>query len=278
MSARAPLLRFTLPAHRRVQVGELTWCAHEAPQLTVHPHAALVFIHDGAVTMSCGPLCTAQAGDVLVIPDGVPHHLVHAEQARATGVAICPSCLAVSPAAPLAALIRRVAAGDHPLRTLLPADQAHLRPILDALRAASDDGAALAADGLLAWLAAVLDRAASPDPVPRTTGPSLSARALTFIREHGTRGISLIDVARHVARSPAHTAAVVKAETGHTVVAWITEVRLAAARQLLLHTDDTIDSVGLATGFQSVSHFHRTFKRAHGAAPGGWRAAHGRLR
>jgi AraC-like DNA-binding protein len=100
------------------------------------------------------------------------------------------------------------------------------------------------------------------------------ARALEFVHRRGATGISLRDVASHVARSPAHVASLVKTATGVTVVGWITRARLSEGRQLLLHTDESIEAIAERCGFASPSHFHRAFKRAHGAPPGEWRRAH----
>ncbi len=100
------------------------------------------------------------------------------------------------------------------------------------------------------------------------------AKALAFIEGHATRGVSLQDVGRHVARSPNHVAAAVKATTGRTVGQWSTHVRMAAARQLLLHSDETIEAIAERMGFSSSSHFYRTFRRTPGQSPAAWRRAH----
>lgn len=65
-----------------------------------------------------------------------------------------------------------------------------------------------------------------------------------------------------------------KDATGTTVVGWITRARMSECRQLLLHTDDSVEAIAERVGFRSASHFHRAFKRAHGAPPGEWRRAH----
>ena len=110
-------------------------------------------------------------------------------------------------------------------------------------------------------------------PPARTRNPWPPA-PWSFIRAHATEGISLQQVAHHVARSPGHVASLVRAHTGDTIVGWITRVKMAHARRCLLHTDDNVEQIASAAGFASVSHFHRVFKRAHNMTPGSWRGLH----
>jgi AraC family transcriptional regulator, transcriptional activator of pobA len=66
----------------------------------------------------------------------------------------------------------------------------------------------------------------------------------------------------------------VKNATGETVVGWITRTRLSESRQLLLHTDESIETIAERCGFASASHFHRAFRRLHDMSPGEWRRVH----
>ena len=71
-------------------------------------------------------------------------------------------------------------------------------------------------------------------------------------------------------RTP-HT--VVGRKTGRTVLEWITERRMAEARKLLVGTDLPVEEVGRRVGYGDAGYFARTFGRAHGATPLGWRRA-----
>jgi len=109
----------------------------------------------------------------------------------------------------------------------------------------------------------------------RAQGQSeLVRRALRVLAARCHRPIALADVARAVHVSPAHLARRVKAETGRTVIGLLHERRLATARRLLLEGDEGILAIALASGFPSVEHFHRVFKRHTGTTPGRWRDAH----
>jgi AraC-like DNA-binding protein len=262
------------PGHPSLAVRRLTWDGCGPAGRAVHPHAVLVAVLEGSVRMWCGAEVTAGPGDLLLVPEGRPHHVLAAEGASGLGLSLCAGCVQGAGARELAAVF----ADEGPVvRTVPGGDRPALVAALEALAAelaAPRPWSALATDGLLAWLAATVRRA-SPTALPAAPAEgTLAARALAFVTAHATRGLSLADVARHVGRSPQHLAAVVKRETGQPVGAWITHARLAAARHLLRHTDDAVDAVGRRVGFASPSHFHRAFRRVHGTAPGAWRAAH----
>lgn len=255
--------------------------AHEehGGRRTVHPHASVAYYERGRADVWCGATYSLHPGDVLLIPEGMPHYTASAEDAHVLVLSMCTSCLTSVPGHHLAAMLHAVSEGASAVRTVAPGDRDAFRTLLVSLGKELGTNAAwqeLAVDGYLSLLAAMLLRADSALDVTKGAelGATVSARALAFITRRATEGISLAEVARHVHRSAAHTAAVVKAETGRTVVEWITQARLAQARQLLLRTDESVEAIGSRMGFASPSHFHRVFKRHHGATPSDWRRAH----
>jgi len=92
------------------------------------------------------------------------------------------------------------------------------------------------------------------------------------IQLHGER-ISLKDVARAVSLSPGHLTTVLRRKTGRTVQEWIAERRMVEARRLLVETDLSVEEVGRRVGYGDAGYFVRSFRRAHGATPLGWRRA-----
>ncbi len=101
----------------------------------------------------------------------------------------------------------------------------------------------------------------------------LLAGVFGFIEERYRERISLRDVARAVGLSPGHLTTVVGRKTGRTVLGWITERRMAEARRLLVETDLSVEEVGRRVGYGDAGYFARTFGRAHGTTPLGWRRA-----
>ncbi len=101
----------------------------------------------------------------------------------------------------------------------------------------------------------------------------LLAEVFGFIEEHYSESISLKDVARAVGLSRSHLTTVVRRKTGRTVLDWIAERRMAEARRLLVQTYLTVEEVGRRVGYGDPAYFVRSFRRAHGATPLGWRRA-----
>ena len=101
----------------------------------------------------------------------------------------------------------------------------------------------------------------------------LLAEVFGFIEERYGEPISLKDVARAVGLSAGHLTTVVGRKTGRIVLEWITERRMAEARRLLVGTDLPVEEVGRSVGYGDSGYFVRTFRRAHGATPLGWRRA-----
>jgi AraC family transcriptional regulator, transcriptional activator of pobA len=101
----------------------------------------------------------------------------------------------------------------------------------------------------------------------------LLAEVFGFIEDRYHEPISLRDVARAVSLSPGHLTTVVRRKTGRTVQEWIAERRMAEARRLLFESDLSVEEVGRRVGYGESSYFVRSFRRAHGATPLGWRRA-----
>ena len=271
-----------LAAHPRLAVWRGALRRHPASANVTHPHANISLYLEGRAELWCGARYTPQAGDVHLIPEGMPHLLSGGDGARLVSLALCTACLTSEAGKQLADLLASVARGAAAVRTVPRGVRGSLRRAFDALEAelALDDAwSTMAIEGHLAVLAAALMRTDIPAEEARRAGAegnALVQEALAFIARRALDGISLRDVARHVHRSVAHTAATIKQETGQTAVGWITHVRLAAAQELLLESDASIASIASRVGFASPSQFHRVFKRQTALTPDGWRRAHQR--
>ena len=62
-----------------------------------------------------------------------------------------------------------------------------------------------------------------------------------------------------------------KDQTGFTPHAYVLDIRLNRARALLRDTSLTVEEVGSAIGFSSISYFSQAFKRQFGISPNAWR-------
>ena len=75
--------------------------------------------------------------------------------------------------------------------------------------------------------------------------------------------------------SRAHLNRRVKNLTGDDTTAFIRERRLARARQLLIHTTDTVGSIEMSCGFNTPGYLTRTFRKVYGITPSEFRRMNG---
>jgi len=99
------------------------------------------------------------------------------------------------------------------------------------------------------------------------------AQAVRFIREHACRGISVQDVADAMAISRRGLERRFPKFLSRTPKEEIMRVQIDRARMLLRETDMTIELVTKRSGFDSLKHFARVFRRATGVTPRAFRQA-----
>jgi len=99
-------------------------------------------------------------------------------------------------------------------------------------------------------------------------GDAAIQEAMRFMRENGTRALTLEQVARHVGMSVSHFAHRFSAVARVSPMRFMKQLRLDAARELMLGHNVRAGDAALQVGYESTSHFTRDFKQAYGAAPG----------
>jgi AraC family transcriptional activator of pobA len=132
-------------------------------------------------------------------------------------------------------------------------------------------------DAIIAYLTITLielARLAAPFAAGlRQQGEVLLARVFEVIDERFADRLSTAEVADAVRLSPGYLTTLVRQRTGRTVLDWITERRMAAARTLLLTTDLSAKAIAPRVGYEDPAYFSRRFRGHHGLAPGRWRAS-----
>jgi transcriptional regulator GlxA family with amidase domain len=128
---------------------------------------------------------------------------------------------------------------------------------------------------LLALMEMVAQRLAHSDEQPLAAVPGRAqvqlGRAVTFIEVHLAERLTLPMIARAASVSTRGLARIFKKEIGSSVVQFILRRRTSRACQLLRRTDHTCAEIAFETGFGSVQHFNRIFRRFEGVAPRIWR-------
>lgn len=97
-------------------------------------------------------------------------------------------------------------------------------------------------------------------------GP-LVRQAMDIISADLSEKVSLAAVAEKLSISPNYLSAVFKRETGKTFTEYLTEKRLAYAKQLLAETDQNVGEIAAACGIPDQNYFARLFKSKEKMTP-----------
>ena len=287
---------YTYEAAPRVPAVGVVRLNQEAPSDGPPEHAhshdflVLVYFERGGGSMSLGERTwPVEAGDAYVIAPGevvgVGDDANGREEAEGWAVFFPPAVLGSEApgtflswrAHPLLFPFVRGAAGGAQRLKVPPAERhswSERLSILDLELRRRQDGYREAVLAHLTLLLVGLSRLATDVAGDlRLKDEPLLAGVFGFIEEHYRESISLKDVARSVSLSPGHLTTVVRRKTGRTVLEWIAELRMAQGRRLLVETDLSVEEVGRRVGYGHPGYFVRSFRRAHGTTPLGWRRA-----
>jgi AraC-like DNA-binding protein len=94
-------------------------------------------------------------------------------------------------------------------------------------------------------------------------------RALIFIQHHFREKLTLQEAAARVNLSPNYFSEQFRKETGITFQGYLLALRLEYARSLLSASTLSITEICFTSGFHTLSHFERAFKRKFGQTPRG---------
>lgn len=106
--------------------------------------------------------------------------------------------------------------------------------------------------------------------LPKNCPPKL-VPVFQFIDAHYQQPIHLSDVAQAAGYSPAYLTNLSQSHTGRTIKKWITERRMAQARQLLKNTARSVRQISEEIGYADAGYFTRQFRKLHGIPPKAWR-------
>jgi two-component system, response regulator YesN len=96
---------------------------------------------------------------------------------------------------------------------------------------------------------------------------SLVSRAKEFIQSELPKECLVSEIAASLAISPAHLSRTFKAQEDVSIKSYIIGERIRFARKLMIDGDLKIYEIAEASGFASVEHFSRTFKKVMGIGP-----------
>jgi AraC-like DNA-binding protein/ligand-binding sensor protein len=103
--------------------------------------------------------------------------------------------------------------------------------------------------------------------------PPSVIKARQFMADHHGEDLELADVARAVNMSTFYFCKTFKKATGITFTDYLSRVRVEKAKEMLVNPNARVSEVAFEVGFQSLTHFNRTFRRLLGQSPSDYRAA-----
>lgn len=92
-------------------------------------------------------------------------------------------------------------------------------------------------------------------------------RVLQYIHLHFKDQISIDLLSKQVNLSPNYLCTVFRNITGKTIFEYLTDFRLDFAAKLLIYTEQSLTEICFNSGFNSYSHFMRTFKTKYNCTP-----------
>ena len=122
------------------------------------------------------------------------------------------------------------------------------------------------------WLERLFERMFEQTRAPRTSGRHILKLVETYIRDHYAEDLSLTKVAQAVFVSPFYISHLFHRELDTTFLRYLTAIRIAKARQLLLDTNLQVTEIGALVGYSTAKNFRCAFKRVVGATPSEFRS------
>lgn len=91
---------------------------------------------------------------------------------------------------------------------------------------------------------------------------------IAYLRENYRRKLSLDDIADTIKYNKNYICKLFKNETGQTINEYLVNLRIREAEKLITFSHYSLVQIAQNTGFGSINHFNRTFKKKVGVPPG----------
>lgn len=199
------------------------------------------------------------AGQVLVVPPGLPHSYgAHDDDPWTVW------WLHVA-GSDVWEFLRLMGAHEQPVRTLSDSFRAValIEEIGELTGGQGSTASLLAATGAAWHLLATL----AAGPRSRSSQNELIDHARDFLRHHVDSRVSVAELAAIASVSPSHFAFLFKQQVGIPVLLYQMNTRMARARELLDTTDERVARISALVGFADLFYFSRQFKNTHGMTP-----------
>ena len=278
-------LRYALSPWARVRAFRDHCRFTDVRDMHYHSEVEMVYVETGSGDVYFGSeIHPFQAGDVVMIDEGVEHAFMPAAESIPTGVLVLQfSSEALDGFDPeRASPLRRSGAAGMIYRC--QAARESQRWFEQAMRNWSEsetpsDGLRLRAS-VLCLLAELGDLEASTLARGRTSPPvveeqrDLLERILSTIRDNHRQALRLEEIAAVAGMRPESFCRFFKRHMGLTFTQYLNEVRLESAARLLASSGRKILEVGAEAGYSNLSYFNRRFRQRFGLTPQEFRRKH----
>ena len=113
--------------------------------------------------------------------------------------------------------------------------------------------------------------------ISETNEHDIYRKALQYIKEHYTEGITVADVSKHINYSESYFGYAFKKKYKMSVNQYVRELQLAKSKDLLENTSFSVSSVASYVGFDDFTYFSALFKKHFGLSPKEYRKQHSTL-
>ena len=96
-------------------------------------------------------------------------------------------------------------------------------------------------------------------------------KILSYIQAHYNQKIRTKDIAEYVHLHPSYISSLFRKQTGNSIGQYILNYRLMVAKNLLISTNRSVESIALDMGFYDLQHFSREFEKNVGMRPSVYR-------
>ncbi|MCQ2457033.1 MAG: AraC family transcriptional regulator [Clostridia bacterium] len=104
-----------------------------------------------------------------------------------------------------------------------------------------------------------------------TRDVTVADRLKRYLTEHCTEKITLDSLSERFGYSKNRIISIIKENFGKTPIAYINDLRLNRAKQLIDITADPLETIAYESGFGDYSEFYKLFVKKTGASPGEWK-------
>lgn len=112
------------------------------------------------------------------------------------------------------------------------------------------------------------------DHPPGTAKADVVSQAINLIHQNYASSVTLKDISDSLFINPSYLSYAFHQRTGITFSNYLLNVRLAAAKEQLLSTNELISTISLTSGFSSSAYFISCFRKKYGMTPYKFRKSH----